>query len=165
MFYLDNRTKYKFTQYDGHHPDAQVMDDKKMLHLAKSSTVSVRFQPEILNGNLSILYVVSPFTIIINYSKLSSIHSQLSSIHSQLSSIIHNYHQLFTIIINLSQLSSIINNYHRFIHPQSSSTLQFSRLYVVSRTFTIIFMKRQCLRQFTIIFMRRQCSQCYEGAF
>ena len=71
-------------------------------------------------------------------------HSQLSSIHSQLSSIIHNYHQLFTIIINLSQLSSIINNYHQFIHPQSSSTLQSSRLYVVSRTFTIIFMKRQC---------------------
>ena len=84
--YLDNRTKYKFTQYNGHHPDAQVMDDKKMLHLAKSSTVSVRFQPEILNGNLSILYVVSPFTIIINY--------------SQLSSIFHNYHQSFTIIIN-----------------------------------------------------------------
>ena len=75
MFYLDNRTKYKFTQYDGYHPDAQVMDDKKMLHLAKSSTVSVRFQPEILNGNLSILYVVSPFTIINNLSQLSSIHS------------------------------------------------------------------------------------------
>ena len=123
MFYLDNRTKYKFTQYDGHRPDPQVMDDKKMLHLAKSSTVSVRFQPEILNGNLSILYVVS----------------------------------LFTIIINLSQLSSIIHNYHQFIHPQLSSTdtLQSSRLYVVSRTFTIIFMKRQCLRQFTIIFKRR----------
>ena len=87
-----------------------------MLHLAKSSTVSVRFQPEILNGNLSILYVVS----------------------------------LFTIIINLSQLSSIIHNYHQFIHPQLSSTdtLQSSRLYVVSRTFTIIFMKRQCLRQY-----------------
>ena len=63
MFYLDNRTKYK---YDGHRPDPQVMDDKKMLHLAKSSTVSVRFQPEILNGNLSILYVVSPFAIIVN---------------------------------------------------------------------------------------------------
>ena len=73
MFYLDNRTKNKFTQYDGHHPDPQVMDDKKMLHLAKSSTVSVRFQPEILNGNLSILYVVSPFTIIIN----SFIHNYL----------------------------------------------------------------------------------------
>ena len=137
MFYLDNRTKYK---YDGHRPDPQVMDDKKMLHLAKSSTVSVRFQPEILNGNLSILYVVSPFTIIINYSKLSSIHSFTTILNS----FIQNYPQF-------------IHNYHQFIHPQSSSTdtLQSSRLYVVSRTFTIIFMKRQCLRQFTIIFMRR----------
>ena len=74
--------------------------------------------------------------------------------HSQLSTIFHNYHQF-------------IHNYHHFIHPQSSSTdtLQSSRVYVVSRTFTIIFMKRQCLRQFTIIFMRRQCLQCYEGAF
>ena len=87
MFYLDNRTKYKFTQYDGHRPDPQVMDDKKMLHLAKSSTVSVRFQPEILNGNLSILYVVSPFTIIINLSQLSSIiHNYHQFIHPQLSS-------------------------------------------------------------------------------
>ena len=56
-----------------------------------------------------------------------------------------------------SQLSSI--------HSSSTDTLQSSRLYVVSRTFTIIFMKRQCLRQFTIIFMRRWCSQCSEGAF
>lgn len=74
--------------------------------------------------------------------------------HSQLSTIFHNYHQF-------------IHNYHQFIHPQSSSTdtLKSSRVYVVSRTFTIIFMKRQCLRQFTIIFMRRQCLQCYEGAF
>ena len=102
--YLDNRTKYKFTQYDGHHPDPQVMDDKKMLHLAKSSTVSVRFQPEILNGNLSILYVVSPFTIIVN-------------------SFIHN-------------------------NPQR---IPFN-LHLVSKTFTIILMKIQCL-------------QCYEGAF
>ena len=38
------------------------MDDKKMLHLAKSSTVSVRFPPEILNGNLSVLYVVTILT-------------------------------------------------------------------------------------------------------
>ena len=37
----------------------QVMDERKMLHLAKSSTVSVRFPPEISNGNLSVLYVVS----------------------------------------------------------------------------------------------------------
>ena len=149
MFYLDNRTKYKFTQYDGHHPDPQVMDDKKMLHLAKSSTVSVRFQPEILNGNLSILYVVSPFAIIINLSQLSSIHSFTTILNS----FIQNYPQF-------------IHNYHQFIHPQSSSTdtLQSSRLYVVSRTFTIIFMKRQCLRQFTIFFMKIQCLQCYEGA-
>ena len=60
-------------------------------------------------------------------------HSQLSSIHSQLSSIIHNYHQLFTIIINLSQLSSIFHNYHQLLttiinsfihnHPQPFNPL------------------------------------------
>ena len=38
------------------------MHEKKMPHLAKSSTVSVRFPPEILNGNLSVLYVVSFFS-------------------------------------------------------------------------------------------------------
>ena len=42
--------------------DLQVMHEKKMPHLAKSSTVSVRFPPEILNGNLSVLYVVSFFS-------------------------------------------------------------------------------------------------------
>ena len=61
VFLVSQQTRWKERKRRDNHRKrkTQVMDERKMLHLAKSSTVSVRFPPEISNGNLSVLYVVS----------------------------------------------------------------------------------------------------------